>query len=93
MYEIDRETLKDIPEHMHDAICLYYEQGVEPGDFLSAVINNDLKNAVGRADHINLPCLHHFVRWFYWNPPSGTWGYPGAVEDYITAFHKETANV
>jgi len=81
-----------IPNYMHESIIGYYEEGWTPGDFLSAVINNDLKEAVGRADGTNINCLKNYVMWFYNNAPSGTWGYTGAVKDYLTKFHKEIEN-
>ena len=74
----------DIPEYMHQSILDYYEHGYEPGSFLSAIINNDLSGAIGHADNTNAQHLKDYVLWFYWHAPSGTWGYPDAVNDYIT---------
>ena len=42
-----------IPDHMHGAVIRYVEDGIEPGGFLEAVLCNDLKGAVMRADAIN----------------------------------------
>ena len=47
-----------IPDYMMDGVERYIEQGIEPGDFLSAIITNNLSEAVRRADdeHIkNIP--------------------------------------
>lgn len=46
-----------IPEHIRDGLRFYLTDGVEPGGFCSAVLCNNLKEAAGRADHINGPCL------------------------------------
>lgn len=88
-FRIDRESLAQcgIPEHMHGAIIRFYENGIPPGGFLSAVIDNDLREASARADDINRHALFNYIRWFYNHAPSGTWGYSGAVNDYLKAFH------
>ena len=54
-FNVDPQTLSDmaIPEHMWGAIVRYYENGIPPGGFLEAVINNDLREACARADEIN----------------------------------------
>lgn len=63
-----------IPEHMQSALRRYVLQGLKPGDFLTAVICNDLRNAVGRADSDNLPLLKLYVQWFYNVAPGTCWG-------------------
>lgn len=88
-YKIDRASLVElgIPAYMHGGIIRFYEEGIPPGDFLQAVINNDLREACARADDTNVRLLFNYVKWFYNHAPSGTWGYPGAVEEYLNAFH------
>ncbi len=72
-----------IPEYMHGGIIRYYENYIPPGDFLEAVINNDLKEACGRADETNKRCLLNYVMWFYNEAPAGSWGYQDAVHDWL----------
>lgn len=62
-----------IPEHCRDGMRRYIEQGVIPGDFLQAVICNDLVLAASRADYINQQCLLDYARFLY-NAPAGAWG-------------------
>jgi hypothetical protein len=69
-----------IPERMRGAIVRYVEKRIPPGDFLSAVINNDLREACGRADAENKALLPAYVMWFYNWAPSNCWGYPDATE-------------
>lgn len=57
-----------------DGIKNYYEFGIPPGDFLTAVICNDLREACARADHVNRHLLFEIIQWFYWEAPAGTWG-------------------
>ena len=75
-----------IPERMHGGIRRYYENGINPGDFLTAVINNDLREACGRADNENAIILHKYVMWFYNQAPMGSWGFEGAVKKWVTEF-------
>lgn len=63
-----------IPERMMGGITRYIEQGVPPGDFLTAIICNDLYEAVGRADDENIANIPAYVGYFYNNAPSQCWG-------------------
>lgn len=78
-----------LPEHMRDAMKMYLEHRIEPGSFLLAVLTNDLKGAVGRADHINLKHLTNIVSYCYNEIPSQAWGSPAKVEAWL---HPEAAN-
>ena len=78
-----------IPEYMRGGIMRFYEHGLPPGDFLSAVINNDLKEAVGRADDTNKHLLGNYITWFYNHAHSGSWGFTGAVEKWCKSVHEE----
>jgi len=80
-----------IPDYMHQGIIDYYNEGIELGDFLSAVINNDLKGAFRYADSTNIAHVIDYLRWFYWYAPSQTWGYPGAVATYLEEFWAQKA--
>jgi len=80
-----------IPKYMHGGIIRFYENGIAPGHFLSAVINNDLKEVFVRADNTNEECVKAYVMWFYNCAPAGTWGYSGATKEWITMFHKDAA--
>ena len=72
-----------VPHYMHGGIIRFYENRIPPGGFLSAVIDNDLREACVRADDTNRHCLFDYMMWFYNHAPSGTWGYQGAVNDWI----------
>lgn len=61
----------------------YVEHGIPPGDFLRAVLENDLKEALGRADYINGPAIHHIISYCYNELPSPCWGTPAAVDSWI----------
>ena len=48
-----QDSYGNIPEHMLQSLNLYVKKGVPVGDFLTAVLSNDLFEAVGRADNDN----------------------------------------
>jgi hypothetical protein len=72
-----------IPERMRSAIARYLFDGTKPGDFLSAVISNNLTKAVFSADDENLPLLRLYVQWFYWEAPGNSWGSADAMREWM----------
>jgi len=79
-----------IPDYMHDVIIRYYERGIPPGHFLTAVIDNDLRGAIERADDTNVMALKAYVMWFYNQAPSGSWGKAGSVARWVKAFEESS---
>lgn len=74
-----------LPERMVGALIRYFDHHLEPGHFLTAVLSNDLVEAVGRADDENKYLLPHYVIWLYnYIPgrPNG-WGSPEAVKEWL----------
>ncbi len=71
-----------IPDYMHEGILEYIRVGRPMGNFLTAVFNNDLREACIRADDANLPILHNYVQWLYANAPVGSWGSPDSTEKW-----------
>jgi hypothetical protein len=63
-----------VPERMMGGLIRYVHHRVLPGDFLQAVIKNDLREAVGLADEENIRNLPAFVAWLYNEAPSQCWG-------------------
>ena len=63
-----------IPERMHGGIIRYIVNHISPGDFLTAVITNDLREAFDRADDENIIILKRYVCWFYDCAPTSCWG-------------------
>jgi hypothetical protein len=63
-----------IPERMRGSITRYIEDRAIPGDFLQAVICNNLSEAVGRADDENIRNLPAYVNFFYNHAPFQCWG-------------------
>lgn len=85
------DSLKEygIPEHMHHAAADYILRGIHPGHFLSAVISNDLAEAVARADAENQRRLVQWVKWLYNEAPSTCWGSPDRLRQWVQKFARE----
>ena len=56
---------KMAPAHSANAYKKYYQEGIDPGDFIRAVLANDLMSAVKRADPSNIKCLVEHVAFVY----------------------------
>jgi hypothetical protein len=76
---IDYERLL---EPLRRGMKLYIEEGILPGDFLQAVLRNDLKDAVGRADFWNLRMLPQTVNWLRDCAPGDCHGSRAKVEQW-----------
>lgn len=87
------ELKETVPGHLHGGIILYIENGIEPGGFLQAVVQNDLREALGRADHINRDRLWDIVSWFWNYAPSSCWGSVETYNDWMAQFHVEESTV
>jgi len=72
-----------IPERMMGGIQRYINGRIRPGDFLCAIICNDLKNTIGRADSENIENIPAFVDYFYNKAPFNCWGSEEVMEKWL----------
>lgn len=86
MYKFDEFYIQD---HMMEGIKRYVEDGIKPGDFLQAVICNNLSKAVWRADKKNMKNLIAFVAYFYNEVPSTIHGSKENMEAWIELKREE----
>lgn len=70
-------------DYMVEGTRLYIEEGIAPGHFLTAVIENDLKNTLGYADETNRLHVREWVSWFYNQAPSECWGSPQKMQAWM----------
>lgn len=63
-----------LPEHMREVARLYIEEGVMPGHFLVAVLENNLTSAFGNADEVNRLCMWEWCLWLHNEIPMPAWG-------------------
>lgn len=75
-----------VPPHMWSAVERYFLHGAPVGNFLTALLCNDLMEAIGRADEENVKALPDWARFLYNYAPQGSYGSPKAVEEWIATF-------
>jgi hypothetical protein len=63
-----------IEDRFRDALGRWIEHGIEPGHFLTAVLANDLKEAISRGDEDAIDNIPHIVAYLYNDAPSVCWG-------------------
>ena len=80
----ERAAWDAVPSHNHGGLQRYIENGIVPGDFLTAVLENNLMRALGRADEINRYRLFEIASFLYNVAPSQCYGSPHAVKEWST---------
>ena len=85
-YYLEHLSLLGIPEHMHGGMLRYLLHGLPPGSFLTAVLSNDLREAVAYADEKNQSSLARYVVFLHNHAPLGAWGSPERVSEWIESF-------
>jgi hypothetical protein len=66
-----------------ESIDNFVEHGLRPGDFLMAVLSNDLMEAIYRADAQNQEDLIEICRYVYNEIPGNCWGNRTRVLDWM----------
>lgn len=62
------------PYDMRRAITNWVIDAIPPGDFLTAIIQNNLTEAVCRADDHNIKIIKQYVMWFINRADLKCWG-------------------
>lgn len=73
----------EVPPQLHDGLVLYLAHHIQPGHFLTAVLSNDLREAVNRADDTCQRRLVAIVRWLQCYAPHDAWGSAGTVNQWL----------
>lgn len=81
--DIDMLNYDLLPKHIRSGMKRYIENKVKPGQFLCAVLSNDLQESFGQADNINLYRMLDIVSFLYNEAPSGCYGSPKKVKDWL----------
>lgn len=79
----------EIRDDMLDALNKYIEHGHPVGDFLTAVLCNDLMEACGRADDENMANLPAYCAFMYNEMPPASFGSRGKVAAWLAKFEAE----
>jgi len=78
-----------VPDYMRQSVIDYIEKGYMPGEFLYAVLINDLHTAIGRADHNNIGNLPAYVNYLHNHAPRDCWGSKEAVKAWLAKFRRD----
>lgn len=71
------------------SIDAWTRYGVPPGDFLQAVLRNDLTETFARADFQALPNIPHVLSYVYNECDHRSWGSPEKVLSWAAQFRQE----
>jgi len=74
---------REVSDIVKESLELYVKQGIEPGGFLTAVLENNLFEAFGRADSYNRATLFEIVQYIYDELPHNSWGSVERVSKYL----------
>ena len=74
------EIERQIPLHTMSGLRDYVENKTPKGDFLAAMLSNDLKRTCGHADDQNKHAIFTIMMWLYNYAPCGCWG---SEENYL----------
>ena len=77
-------TTYTIPTRTKESIDNYVKYGLPPGGFVYAVLSNDLMEAVGRADNINLKHFHSIASYIYNEIPKEAHGSEETVKNWLS---------
>ncbi len=72
-----------LPEHMREVARDYVERHRRPGDFLAAVLSNDLTGAFSKADVRNIVAMRAWASWLYNEAPAAAWGSKAVVDAWV----------
>jgi hypothetical protein len=80
-------NIEGIPVLTITALHRYVNARIPTGDFLRAVLSNNLSESIGRADEDNLRALPTIVAYIYNELPSLCWGSEERVQRWLE--HRE----
>lgn len=80
-----------VPEHLLSALIRWGKQECYTGDFLAAVLSNDLMGAIGRADEASLASLRYITMFVYNELPRDCHGSKARVKQWELAIKDHMA--
>lgn len=83
---IDLAAKHGVPEHTRTGFAWWIVDGLQPGGFLTAVLENNLSQAFARADSINRAAMFQIVSFLYNEAPGPCWGSPEKVREWHEQF-------
>lgn len=78
-------SLLGIPSYMHEQLRAYFEEHRPVGDFLKAVLENNLVQSYALADENNTIAMRAYASWIYNFAPMDAVGSPENVSAWLAA--------
>lgn len=78
-----------VPDHLLEGLIAWGKKQHPVGNFLTAVLSNDLWEAVARADDDSMRSLRHIVMFIHNELPNGCHGSKQIVAEWIKEISKE----
>ena len=87
------EKYPTAPAHLLDAIHRYATDHTKVDGFLTAVLENNLREAIGRSDQASQHGLLHIVQYCHWEIPHECWGSPAKVKAWLAQDNQDQGQV
>lgn len=94
---MDKITLHPDPyypirEDLHGALERYVNDGIDPGGFLTACLENDMFGVYSRADSENVRNIRNIIHYIYHHLPSACWGSPEKMRAWREYLREEKSD-
>ena len=73
----------EVAENLHEGLMRYFEHHILPGRFLTACLENNLKNAIGFASTKTWDYIFSVMNFLYTFVPDDTWGSKEIVQAWL----------
>lgn len=73
-----------VPAHLHGGLLDYLTARHPPGAFLTAVLANNLREAIRRADPESRALIAEIVTFLWWFAPADSWGSVETMAAWVT---------
>lgn len=83
---MNRFNYTQIPSHMMTLLRAYLDNHEPVGDFLTAVLTNNLFDACALADDTNVEIIPVYVAYLYNEAPCAAWGSPAKLEAWLNPY-------
>lgn len=70
-------------DYILQVIRRYVDKRQAPSSFVMSILTNDLRGAIGNADHINMRRIPEIVGYCWNEIPPACWGSPEAVKGWL----------
>jgi len=81
-FNLTNTGYSNLPSNLVNSMESFLFHGTQPGGFLTAVLNNDLKGAIAKGDLKSRECLPELVIFIYNHFP-GRFLRPNSVEEFL----------